>query len=177
MTSTAVEPETLWPVPDGWTSDEVAQFLFKEARLADENRYDDWEALWTPDALYWVPSGGADSDPTTQVSVIYDNRNRINTRMNQVRTGKRYAQAPPSDLRRIIGNIELLGGTPNNDGGIDLEVGANFIAFESRARTNHVWGGRTTYRLRKVDGEIKLVYKKVVLVDNEKPIPTMAFLV
>lgn len=176
MSTATQETEALLAVPEGWGADEVAQFLYKEARFADENRYDDWEALWTPDALYWVPAGGADSDPTTQVSVIYDNRSRIGTRMNQVRTGKRYAQAPPSDLRRIIGNIEILGGRPGREG-VDLEVAANFIAFESRARTSHVWGGRTTYRLRKVDGEIMLAYKKVVLVDNERPIPTMAFLV
>ncbi|MGW0036980.1 aromatic-ring-hydroxylating dioxygenase subunit beta [Gordonia sp. NPDC003376] len=165
------------PVPEGWTRDEVAGFLYREARLADENDYDNWEALWTDDALYWVPSGGADVDPQTHVAVIYDNRSRISTRMKQVRTGKRYAQAPPSDLRRIIGNIELLGGRENASGEVDLEVGANFLAFESRLRDNQLWGGRTTYRLRRVDGEIRLVYKKVVLVDCDKPIPTMAFLI
>ncbi len=53
----------LGPVPDGWSYGEIAQFLYREARLADENDYDGWEALWTDDALYWVPSGGADVDP------------------------------------------------------------------------------------------------------------------
>jgi len=180
MTSTVtddVSADDLLPVPDGWDPREVEQFLFREARLADENDYDSWEALWTDDALYWVPAGGADIDPINQVSVIYDNRNRIATRMKQVRTGKRYAQAPPSNLRRIIGNVELLGGRLNAAGGTDLEVGANFLAFESRQRGNELWGGRTTYRLRRVDGEIRLAYKKVVLVDNDKAIPTMAFLV
>jgi 3-phenylpropionate/cinnamic acid dioxygenase small subunit len=177
MTIAPAQEGELLAVPDGWAHDEVAQFLFKEARLADESRYDDWEALWTDDALYWVPAGGADIDPVSRVSVIYDNRSRISTRMKQVKTGKRYAQAPPSDLRRIIGNIELLGGRPGACGGTDLEVGANFIACESRARGNHLWGGRVTYRLRKVDGVIRLAYKKVVLVDNDKPIPTLGFLI
>lgn len=173
----AVGDDPLGPVPNDWTRDEVEQFLYREARLADENDYDGWEALWTDDALYWVPSGGAEIDPTAKVSVIYDNRNRIRTRLKQVRTGKRYAQAPPSNLRRIIGNVELLGGRPNAAGGTDLEVGANFLAFESRARGNELWGGRTTYRLRRLDGAVRLAYKKVVLVDNELPIPTLGFLI
>ncbi|WP_127479317.1 aromatic-ring-hydroxylating dioxygenase subunit beta [Nocardioides pantholopis] len=168
--------DALGPVPDGWEVREVEQFLFREARLADENDYDGWEALWTDDALYWVPAGGADIDPLAKVSVIYDNRNRIRTRMKQVRTGKRYAQAPPSNLRRILGNIELLGGRSVPTGGTDLEVGANFLAFESRARGNELWGGRTTYRLRRIDGEIRLSFKKVVLVDNDKELPTLGFL-
>ncbi|MEU6375787.1 aromatic-ring-hydroxylating dioxygenase subunit beta [Streptomyces sp. NPDC046909] len=176
MTVVDVRGELL-AVPAGWEYAEVAQFVYREARLADESDYDAWEALWTDDALYWVPANGADSDPETSVAVIYDNRSRISTRLNQARTGKRYAQSPPSNLRRVIGNIELLGGRANPSGGIDLEAGANFIAYESRARGNAIWGGRVTYRLRRVDGEIRLAYKKVVLVDNDQPIPTLAFLI
>lgn len=168
---------TLLPVPIHWDPREVEQFLYQEARLADENDYDAWEALWTDDALYWVPVDGEGDHPLAAVSIIYDNRNRISTRLKQVRTGKRYAQAPPSNLRRIVGNVELLGGRPNQGGGIDLEVGANFIAVESRPRGNELWGGRTTYRLRKVGDGIRLVYKKVVLVDNERAVPTLGFLI
>lgn len=167
----------LLAVPDGWDVREVEQFLYKEARLADQNDYDSWEALWTDDALYWVPVDGEGDHPRATVSIIFDNRSRISTRMKQVKTGKRYAQAPPSNLRRIIGNVELLGGRANADGGTDLEVAGNFLALESRPRGNNLWGGRTTYRLRRVDGEIRLVYKKVVLVDNEQAVPTLGFLI
>jgi benzoate/toluate 1,2-dioxygenase beta subunit len=173
-------PDSLAPlgdVPEGWDAREVEQFLYKEARLADQNDYDGWEALWTDDALYWVPVDGEGDHPRANVSIIFDNRSRISTRMKQVRTGKRYAQAPPSNLRRIIGNVELLGGRASAAGEVDLEVGANFMALESRPRGNELWGGRTTYRLRRVDGEIKLAYKKVVLVDNERALPTLGFLI
>lgn len=176
-TTRAPGTSELLPVPRGWDPRDVEQFLYREARLADENDYDAWEALWTDDALYWVPAGGADIDPINHVSVIYDNRSRISTRMKQVRTGKRYAQAPPSNLRRLISNVELLGGRVNPEGGTDLEVGANFLTFESRARGNELWGGRTTYRLRRGEGGIRLAYKKVVLVDNELALPTLGFLI
>jgi hypothetical protein len=49
--------------------------------------------------------------------------------------------------------------------------------LESRARGNHLWGGRTTYRLRHQDGDLRLAYKKVVLVDNGEPLPTLGFLI
>ena len=83
------------------TRGEVEEFLFLEARLADESDYDGWEALWTDDAIYWVPAGRADSDPVSDVSVIFDTRRRIATRLNQLRSGKRYAQAPPSNHSSI----------------------------------------------------------------------------
>jgi benzoate/toluate 1,2-dioxygenase subunit beta len=176
MTSTVENREAPEPVPEGFDRVDVEQFLYREARYADEADYDAWEELWTDDALYWVPVASTD-DPRRQMSVIYDNRRRITTRLNQLRTGKRYAQAPKSNLRRLLSNIEFLGGTTNPDGGIDLEVGANFLLVESRARGTHLWGGRVTYRLRRRHGALRLAYKRVDLVDNDRPLPTLGFLI
>lgn len=177
MTGTLSTAMELGPIPDGFDRFEVEQFLYREARHADESDYDAWEALWTDDALYWVPANGSETDPTREMSVIYDNRNRIATRLKQARTGKRYAAAPVSNLRRLLSNVELLGGRTNSHGGTDLEVGANFLLLESKARGTHLWGGRTTYRLRRGEAGLQLAYKKVVLVDNDKPLPTLGFLI
>lgn len=165
------------PLPDGIDVRDIEQFLYREARFADENDYDSWEALWTDDAIYWVPASDLDSDPLECVSIIFDNRNRISTRLAQVRTGKRYAQAPPSHLRRLISNVELLGGRPGPDGVTDIEVGCNVLVFESRARGNELWGGRITYRLRPTSDGFALSYKKVVLVDHDKAVGTLGFLI
>jgi benzoate/toluate 1,2-dioxygenase subunit beta len=176
VTNATEVADGLMAVPDGFDVRDVEQFLYREARFADESDYDSWEELWTEDALYWVPAGNDDKHPLEQMSVIYDNRNRISTRLKQLRTGRRHAQAPPSNLRRSITNVELLGGRAAATG-TDLEVGANFLVLESRARGNHLWGGRVTYRLRHVDGALRMSYKKVVLVDRDKPLPTLGFLI
>ena len=53
----------------------VVEFLYREARLADEARYAEWLALWTDDGVYWVPATtDPDADPDTHISHIYDNR-------------------------------------------------------------------------------------------------------
>jgi 3-phenylpropionate/cinnamic acid dioxygenase small subunit len=152
---------------------EVEQFVYREARLADEGRYDAWEALWTDDAVYWVPADGDDTDPQTQMSIIYDNRSRIATRIKQLQTGKRHAQTPASRLRRIVSNVELLG---EGEGG-DILVGANFLIYESRQRGVTLWAGRSEYRLRRSDEGWRMAGKKVVLVDNDQALYTLSFLV
>lgn len=159
---------------------EVEQFVYREARLADELQYDAWEALWTDDAIYWVPANGADTDPTRQMSVLFDNRARIATRVKQLQTGKRHAQAPPSNLRRLVSNVELL--EPHADLPDDIAVGANFLVVESRERGTTMWAGRAEYVLRRDDrddreGGLRMARKKVVLVDNERPLNTLAFLI
>lgn len=114
------------------------------------------------------------------MSVISDNRSRISTRLKQLRTGKRYSQSPPSNLRRIISNVEILDDADDADGAGepgDITVAANFVLVESRERGNETWAGRTTYRLRVVDEQIRLAYKKVVLVNHDRALPTLAFLI
>lgn len=160
------------PVAQALDVRDVEQFLFREARYADEHRYAEWEALWTPDALYWVPANDDDADRGTRMAIIHDNRNRIATRIRQYRTGRRHSQNPRSRLRRVVSNVEILG---VEDG--ETVVGANFVLVESRERGRQLWAGRYTYRLRTVDGVIAMSYKKVELVDNDRPLPTLSFLI
>src|ERR1700704_1896218 len=130
-------------VRTGELLESVEQFLYLEARLQDTHAYDEWEALWTDDAVYWVPANADDIDPTRQMSIIFDNRSRIATRIKQLHTGKRPSQTPPSRLRRLVSNVELLGEEDD-----DLLVGANFLVYESRERGVTLWAGRSEYRLR-----------------------------
>lgn len=161
------------------TQDEAAQFLFREARLADTHDYDGWEALWTEDATYWVPAGGESAeDPTTQVSVLFDNRSRIGTRVRQLKSGKRHSQTPKSNVVRVMGNVEVLGTHAGADSYAgDTVVAATLMAVESRERGTTLWAGRCEYRLRRVDGELRMSWKKVLLVDREQPLYTLSFLI
>lgn len=150
----------------------IEQFLYYEARLQDLHAYDDWEALWTDDAVYWIPANGDNPDPETQMSIVYDNRSRIGLRVRQLLSGKRYTQDPRSSLRRIVGNIELLGRE-----GDDIRVGANVIVFESSQRGEIVWGSRNEYTVRLSRDGFRLVRKKVALVNNDRAIYTMSFII
>jgi len=151
----------------------VTAFIYKEARLQDEHQYEAWEALWADDGVYWVPANGDDIDPEMEMSIIYDNRSRISLRIKQLLTGKRHTQTPQSRLRRLVSNIELLDEQP----GGDVAVASNSMVFESSLRDNTIWAARNEYRLRYVDGELRMAYKKVILVNNEKALFTLSFLI
>ncbi|MEC9345455.1 MAG: aromatic-ring-hydroxylating dioxygenase subunit beta [Pseudomonadota bacterium] len=150
----------------------VEAFIYAEARLQDEHRYADWEALWTDDALYWVPANGDDIDPELQMSILYDNRSRIGVRVRQLLSGKRYTQDPKSRIRHFVTNIELL---DRVDG--DIEAGCNVMVYESNLRGEVIWAARTTYRLRDTDEGLRMVRKTVALVNNDKPLYTLSFLI
>lgn len=163
MSAVSADPELLR---------EVEQFIYREARFQDELAYEDWEALWTDDASYWIPANCDASDPEHEMSIVYDNRARIATRIKQLQTGKRHSQNPPSRLRHLVSNVELL----SNDGD-ELRAGANFIVYESRERGVTLWAGRSIYSLRRTADGLRMASKTVYLVNSDRPLPTLSFLI
>ena len=104
---------------------EITDFLHREARLADEFRLDEWEALLTDDFHYWVPAGRIQGEPSEQLAYLNDNRTRVATRVRQLKTGKRLSQLPISPMRRVISNIEI-----DAEGDGEFSVIANFVIYE-----------------------------------------------
>ena len=158
------------PTVAGQVDPALVSFVFAEARLADEARYSDWEALWDDDALYWVPMHPG-ADPETAVSYIYDNRARIRSRVAQLNTGVRHSQTPPSVMRRTVSNFEIAA-----DDGDTVTVASNFVLVEYRFAMT-VWAGRYLHKIRRAGGGLRLAGKTVHLVNAGGPIPTMAFLI
>lgn len=150
---------------------EIEAFLYREARLADESRYDEWEALLTDDMHYLVPAGPINDD---HLSYINDNRARLATRLRQLRTGKRHAQTPVSPMRRIVSNIEVLS---VSDGA--YSVGSNVVLYEVAAQatgTLRIWPGRVTHRLRSTPDGLRMAAKTIELVTAGQPQSNLAFL-
>ena len=154
----------------------AVEFLYREARFADEARYAEWHALWTEDGVYWVPATtDPGASPDQHISHIYDNRARLDTRVKLLQTGHRYSQEPASPMRRLISNIEV---TRSEDG--ELVVESNFILAELSIQAKHEmhwWVGHTTHRLRRVEGQLRMSHKKVVLINAAEPLPNLAFLI
>jgi len=154
----------------------AVEFLYREARFADEARYAEWHTLWTEDGVYWVPATtDPGASPDQHISHIYDNRARLDTRVKLLQTGHRYSQEPASPMRRLISNIEV---TRSEDG--ELVVESNFILAELSIQAKHEmhwWVGHTTHRLRRVEGQLRMSHKKVVLINAAEPLPNLAFLI
>src|ERR1700739_4622526 len=150
----------------------LVDFIYHEARLADEARYSEWEALWDDDARYWVPMS-PDADPETQVCYINDNRARTPSRSAQLNTGVRPPQPPPSVLRRTVSNFEVVSEAPQAG---TVTVASNFVLVEYRFAMT-LWAGRYLHTIRRTETGPRLAGKTVHLVNAGGPIPTMAFLI
>src|SRR5947208_12336776 len=101
----APRPRTAPPPPPALDLHRCEQFLVHEARLLDEGKFDDWLALFTADAWYWVPSEPDQLDPQQTVSLIYDDRRLLETPVRRRASRRVDSQEPRSRTNRVVINV------------------------------------------------------------------------
>ena len=146
---------------------EVEDFLYHEAALLDAWKLDEWLALLTDDARYRVPSNDApDGDPANTLFLIADDIARIRGRVARLKDPHAHAEFPHSRTRRMITNVRIVG--PGSGPGSELDVEANFTVHRFR-RGEQVsqFVGRYRYRLRVVDGALKIALREAILDSQE----------
>jgi len=151
-------------ISDPAERDRFRMLLEREARLLDQLRYDDWLALYTAECIYWVPSTPGAGDPRREISVMFDDRRRLEDRIYRFRTGYAWSQAPASRTVRLITNVEVFS-TARHD--IRM-VRSNFLISEFWGDETRVLTGWAGHRVvREADGW-KIQAKQVNLIDCDQ---------
>ena len=151
---------------DAATRDEFRRLLEREARLLDQLRYDDWLALYAPECIYWVPSTPNAGDPRREISVMFDDRRRLEDRIYRFRTGYAWSQAPASRTVRLVTNVEVFA-TARDDSRM---VRSNFLISEFWGDEIRVLTGWAGHRLVRDGAEWKIQAKQVNLIDCDQSI-------
>lgn len=139
---------------------EIEEFLFHEARLLDERRFEEWMALFTEDGVYWVPAEEGQDNPVDTVSIFYDTRQLMEVRIRRLRHPANYAQRPPSRTRHLVTNIVV-----ESVAGAEIEAASNLMMAEYRDDDQRVFAASVRHRLRREPVGIRIAMKRVDLVN------------
>ena len=170
MTTSREETSTATPLQPraqaaAFDTAECEQFLIHEARLLDEGRFDEWLALFTPDAWYWVPSEPNQASPRDTISLIYDDRRLLETRVRRLASPRIYSQEPRSRTSRIIVNVTI-----EEAEGAACTVRSKLQLLEYRRETQRIFGGTCFHRLVRGDIGVQIAWKRVDLVNCDVPL-------
>jgi 3-phenylpropionate/cinnamic acid dioxygenase small subunit len=153
------------PIRQALDLDQCEQFLLHEARLLDDGKFDEWLALFTPEAWYWVPSEPDQVDPFETVSLIYDDRRLLETRVRRLASPRMYSQEPRSRTSRMVGNVTI-----EESGKGACTVRSKFMMIEYRREQQRLFGGTALHHLVQIDGRIMIAWKRVNLVNCDAPL-------
>jgi benzoate/toluate 1,2-dioxygenase beta subunit len=159
--SPSPRPDARLPAP---TAAECEAFLVHEARLLDEGRFDEWLALFAADAWYWVPSEPNQASPHDTISLIYDDRRLLETRVRRLASPRIYSQEPRSRTSRMIANVTI-----EQTEGNACTVRSKFQLLEYRRVTQRIFGGTCFHRLMRGSDGIQIAWKRVDLVNCDAP--------
>lgn len=155
---------------DHTTHFEVTQFLTREARALDEERYHEWlDQMLTEDIIYQLPTEEVryrrDKKVigTSQTTYLYnDNFAVLGMRVARFDTGFLWAEDPPVRIRRYITNVDAQWAQTQGE----VDVWSNFIVYRSRGqRDDSTMYGKRLDKLRKVEGCWRLA-KRVITLDQ-----------
>jgi benzoate/toluate 1,2-dioxygenase beta subunit len=141
---------------------DIEQFLFREAQLLDDARFEDWLKLFTETAWYWVPASPDQPVPFEMVSIIYDDRQLLETRVRRLLNANIHAEEPRTRTSRVVGNIIVEG---NNVDGADIVVSSRFQMAEFRRDRQRVFAGSLQHGLVTGGEDIRIAWKRVDLVN------------
>jgi 3-phenylpropionate/cinnamic acid dioxygenase small subunit len=152
---------------------EVEDFLYREAELLDERRYQEWLDLFTEDARYWmpmrrnVPAGASDREFTregTDVNWFDEGKETLTRRVQQILTGVHWAEEPPSRICHMISNVQVLRASPAGSAPTEVAAKSRFLVYRNRVETDtDVLVGKREDLLRRVNGDWRIARRKVIL--------------
>src|SRR6266852_6135801 len=112
--------------------------------LLDEARFDEWLSLFTPNAWYWVPSEPGQASPHDTVSLMYDDRRLLETRVRRLASPRIYSQEPRSRTSRIVTNVTI---EDRDTDGVGCRVRSKFVMVEYRREQQRLFAGTYSHQL------------------------------
>ena len=139
---------------------EIEDFLYAEADLLDNWKLDDWLALLTDDAAYYVPPNDKpDADHRFTLFTIADDIARLRERVIRLKDPNCHAEYPPSRTRRLIGNVRIVERNAK-----ELRVESNFAIHRfRRGESIREYVGHYRHLLRIENGRLKIARREAVL--------------
>ncbi|MBV8118391.1 MAG: 3-phenylpropionate/cinnamic acid dioxygenase subunit beta [Alphaproteobacteria bacterium] len=155
---------------------EIEEFLYDEAELLDERRYEDWLKLIADDIRYWMPMrrnvkfGEGEREFTRaehDINWFDEGRETLERRVKQIMTGIHWAEEPVSRITHIVSNVRLLEATPSVADAAETLVKCRFLIYRNRVETEtDILIGKREDRLRRSGGGWQIARRKIILDQN-----------
>jgi len=152
---------------------EVQEFLYREADLLDERRYEEWLEIFSDDLQYRLPIArnlraqqiaGEYLTGPLDVSWVDDGKSTLARRVAQIRTGVHWAEEPLSRTAHIVSNVRVVSALPSVDDAREVEVSCRFLVYRNRnADEEDTLIGRRSDTLRR-NGASWLICRRMVYV-------------
>jgi 3-phenylpropionate/cinnamic acid dioxygenase small subunit len=154
------------------TERELADFVVREARLLDEKRYQEWNALFAEDAIYWVPLVPNQPEGLDHTSHLYEDKLLRELRIERLKSPRAFSQQPPTRSLHLLQTPTV----EADDAARPDEhvVRTVFQYIESQGDETNTFFGVCWHRIVvDASGALRLTQKRVDLINSDAALPAV----
>ncbi|HKX41583.1 MAG TPA: aromatic-ring-hydroxylating dioxygenase subunit beta [Burkholderiaceae bacterium] len=152
------------------TRQDLIDFVVREARLLDAKQYEEWNALFTDDAYYWVPLIPDQPDGLHHTSHLYEDKLLRELRIERLKSPRAFSQQPPSRSHHLLQTptVEVF-----DAGAHHYIVRSEFHYTESQGDELQFYVGTCFHHLTVQDGALRMTLKRVNLLNCDAALPAV----
>lgn len=152
------------------TEKALVDFVVRECRLLDAKQYDAWNALFTDDAIYWVPLVPDQADGLNHTSHMYEDKLLRDLRIERLKSPRAFSQQPPSRCHHLlqVPTVEEMDAAANR-----YVVRTEFHYTEAQGDELQFYVGTFFHHLTVQDGALKMTLKRVNLLNCDAALPAV----
>ena len=153
----------------------LIDFVVREARLLDEKRYEEWNTLFTEDAIYWVPLVPGQPEGLDHTSHLYEDKLLRELRIERLKSPRAFSQQPPTRSLHLLQ-------TPTVEPVDAARAGENLVRTvfqytESQGDEINSFVGVCWHRLVVEGDALRIRQKRVDLINSDAALPAVQLFV
>lgn len=141
---------------------ELIGFVVREARMLDEQLFDDWVDLFTDDGRYWMPVEWRQSDPVLTTSLMYEDKLLLRIRAERLKGNRTFSEKPRTRCHHVLQTPQI---DERNDSTGTYVLWTAMHYVETRLDRQALYAAWATHHLVIDQGALKIQLKRVDLVN------------
>jgi 3-phenylpropionate/cinnamic acid dioxygenase small subunit len=144
------------------TDQELIDFVVREARLIDQQRFDEWLDMYADDAFYWMPLEWNQTDPRLTCSLMYEDKLLLSIRVERLKGARTFSQKPKSRCHHVLQTPQV----DSRDAAANSYVTWTAMHYvETRLEEQTLYAAWATHHLSVEDGKLRIKLKRVDLIN------------
>ncbi|WP_372610625.1 aromatic-ring-hydroxylating dioxygenase subunit beta [Aquicoccus sp.] len=144
------------------TREDLIDFVYGEARMLDEGRFEEWLELWLEDGHYWMPLDWKQEDPLHVTSLLYEDMFMLRLRVQRLTGARTFSQKPKSRCHHVL-NRPFVDEMDHEAGRFVTNTNMHYV--ETRLDEQFLLALTAVHELKLVDGRLRIANKRVDLLN------------
>ncbi|QSE77751.1 aromatic-ring-hydroxylating dioxygenase subunit beta [Rhodococcus koreensis] len=136
------------------------ELIWREARLLDRKRYEDWDLLWAPDGRYVIPIDPDTDDFEASLNMVYDDDRMRRMRIERLTAGHSISATAAARTVRTLSRFVI---DHLDDETVELSSAQVLVGY--RREATFVLAADVTHHIR-IAGPAPLIERKIVRLIN-----------